>query len=111
MKTITINLFELAKEVVDNFSFDIADYDHKIADSMEDEISFEEFIENYVTDRTPDNCIIMEPALQTLYDELAPFITSELQRRLSLQTQNFDTEDIELLAQLEKQYEVEQEND
>lgn len=100
--TIKIDLKELARQLVDEFSFEFKN--GLIETGQFDEYNY--FIEDYISDLLDDNQRIEEVELQALFVDLNPFICMEILNRVKLVFETMENEDRKVLVDNIKEYDT-----
>lgn len=87
----SINMYQLAKEFLDNFPFFIRGDLFIYPDAIDDELT--EFIEDAAARVTPDGFIITNASYIDLYNTLVYYIIFEVKNRLQNMINAFDKEE------------------
>jgi len=101
---IKINMQELAKEVVDEFSFLIQDTGLTMTDTEYDR--YQSYLWNYYLSLCKDKLAPVIPAFITFEEELDSYVRVEIHKRITNLIENTEKEDLEMTKQEFREYEV-----
>lgn len=104
---IKVNLSELAREIVEEFSFYIKDGEIAVADKDE----FTDYMDYYLMDLLDDNQKLEDAEYERIYSDICPFIDLEIYNIAKKTIEQLDKEDREVLKDNIKEYDTYIESD